>query len=158
MISLGRNLYLWRVERKLTQNELARRTGISRPNLSVIEQGGRDITVSTLLRLAKELDLSPGILVDGVPPCPVSGKRFSRRDLDRISRFILGERLTLKKEEHKFAELLAPLLERKILQSRGHLTALPRTARKEKRNWILLRANYHPDDVKTAIARVSEAL
>lgn len=158
MITLGRNIYLWRVERKLTQDELARRTGISRPNISVVEQGGRDITISTLFRLAKVLDVRPGILVDGVPPHAISENRFSRESLDRISRWILGEKIRLKAEEKEFAKLTKPLLERKIAQSRGRLNSLPRTARKEKRNWLLLRANYHPDDLKNIITRVSEAL
>ena len=158
MITLGRSIYLWRVERKLTQVELARRTGISRPNLSVIEQGGRDITVSTLLRLAKVLEVRPGILVEGVAPRAISEKRFSRENLDRMSRWILGEKIRLKAEENEFANLLKPFLERKIAQSRGRLNPLPRTARKEKRNWLLLKANYHPDDLKNIISRVSEAL
>ncbi len=158
MIPLGRSIYLWRVDRKLTQEELARRAGISRPNLSVIEQGGKDITVATLLRLAKALNVNPGVVVDGILPHAVSGNRFSRESLDHISRWILGESVRLKTVEREFAELLKPLIERKIALSRGRLSSFPRTARKEKRNWLLLRANYHADDLKNIITRVSEAL
>jgi transcriptional regulator with XRE-family HTH domain len=46
-----------RAERKLTQSDLARATGISRAFLSLVEQGRSDITIGRLLRLARFYDL-----------------------------------------------------------------------------------------------------
>ncbi|MBI2340159.1 MAG: helix-turn-helix transcriptional regulator, partial [Deltaproteobacteria bacterium] len=45
---LAQQISAWRQVRGLTQEELASRTGIPRPNLSAIERGQHDITVATL--------------------------------------------------------------------------------------------------------------
>jgi transcriptional regulator with XRE-family HTH domain len=56
--ALGSALAHLRRERGLSQAELARRLGMSAPNLSRIEHGA-DLRVSTLLDLARALKLEP---------------------------------------------------------------------------------------------------
>ena len=48
---------LWREFRGLTQQELARRAGISKPYLSQIETGKRQGTIDTLSAIARSLDV-----------------------------------------------------------------------------------------------------
>ena len=70
----GQTLFLWRLDRHLSQAALAQRAGIPRPNLSLMERGKREVTLGTLRALAVALDVRPGILADGVLPVPWQGK------------------------------------------------------------------------------------
>jgi len=55
---------LWREHRRLTQQELATRVGISKPYLSQIETGKRQGTVETLSAIARALDVPLDVLTD----------------------------------------------------------------------------------------------
>ena len=55
---------LWREHRGLTQQELATRSGISKPYLSHIETGKRQGTVDTLSAIARSLDVPLDVLTD----------------------------------------------------------------------------------------------
>lgn len=57
---------LWRERRGLTQQELARRAGISKPYLSQIETGKRQGTIETLSALARSLEVPMDVLADCV--------------------------------------------------------------------------------------------
>lgn len=60
---LGRNLRSAREERGLTQEEVARRSGVHATEVSRIEAGKRDPRVSTVERLAAAVNLPPGELL-----------------------------------------------------------------------------------------------
>jgi len=49
---------------ELTQEEVAERSGVHATEVSRIEAGKRDPQVSTLLRLAKAVEVKPGQLLD----------------------------------------------------------------------------------------------
>lgn len=68
MTNLGENIYLWRLSKGLSQESLAVRAGIPRPNLSAIEKGRQNITIATLRALSFALGINPGLLVDGIAP------------------------------------------------------------------------------------------
>lgn len=53
---------LWREHRGLTQQELATKSGISKPYLSQIETGKRQGTVETLSAIARSLDVPFDVL------------------------------------------------------------------------------------------------
>jgi len=55
---------LWREHRGLTQQELAKSAGISKPYLSQIETGKRQGTVDTLSALARSLDVPLDVLTE----------------------------------------------------------------------------------------------
>lgn len=56
---IGANIAAARAHRKISQNQLALRTGVSLSTLNEIEtRCHRDIRISTLVALAKELDVS----------------------------------------------------------------------------------------------------
>lgn len=84
MWPFSETVLLWRLHRGLTQAELATASGVSRPNLSAIERGEREVTLSTLRALACALGTSPGALADGRSPYgePLS---LSRNDLEKVA-------------------------------------------------------------------------
>ena len=54
---IGKTVRSARLERGLSQSELALRVGMKQPDISRIEEGRKNITLSTLSRLCKELDI-----------------------------------------------------------------------------------------------------
>ena len=50
-----------RKSRKMTQDELARRTGISRPNISRFESGNYNPSLEMMVRMAAALDMRVGV-------------------------------------------------------------------------------------------------
>ncbi|HEX4114355.1 MAG TPA: helix-turn-helix transcriptional regulator [Solirubrobacteraceae bacterium] len=55
-----------RREKKLSQSQVANRSGIHHTEISRIERGRRDPRLSTLLRLARALKVKPARLLDGI--------------------------------------------------------------------------------------------
>ena len=90
MICFGQNLYLWRAFKGLSQKELAKGSGVPRPNLSAIEKGKREVSLSTLRALAATLGTDPGVLVDGIGPVSFKDLDLSRGSLERIAEICLG--------------------------------------------------------------------
>jgi transcriptional regulator with XRE-family HTH domain len=82
MSSFGENLLSWRRFRKLTQTELAARSGIPQPNLCAMEGDRLDPQLSTLRRLAVALQLSVGDLVEKKAAPPV----WDRHRIDALVR------------------------------------------------------------------------
>lgn len=68
MADLGSNLREARGRLGLTQEEVAHRSGVHATEVSRMEAGKRDPQVSTLERLAKAVEVTPGQLLDGLPP------------------------------------------------------------------------------------------
>jgi transcriptional regulator with XRE-family HTH domain len=61
--NLGRNLRRARLDRELTQEEVAERSGVHATEVSRIESGKRDPQVSTVQRLAEAVGLSASDLL-----------------------------------------------------------------------------------------------
>ena len=64
MGDLGTNLREARTRLKLTQEQVAERSGVHATEVSRIEAGKRDPKVSTLQRLAAAVEVPPGRLLD----------------------------------------------------------------------------------------------
>ena len=93
MLPLGRVILLWRLERRLTQVELARQARIPRPNISAIERGKRDVSLKSLRALALALEVKPGILADGLAPGEVQQfSSLSREAMERIAEAVAKNR------------------------------------------------------------------
>lgn len=56
-LNIGRMIRGARLERGLSQNGLAFRVGIKQPDISMIEQGKKNITLETFARLCKALEI-----------------------------------------------------------------------------------------------------
>ena len=63
---LGLNIKVLRTRRELTQEQLAAKADVERSYMGSIERGERNISVVTLLRLAKALKCEPGELLADV--------------------------------------------------------------------------------------------
>lgn len=61
---LATNLKTARKNLQLTQEQVAERSGVHATEVSRIEAGKRDPQVSTVIRLAKALELPPGQLLE----------------------------------------------------------------------------------------------
>ena len=64
----AQNVSRARKRRRLTQEEVSNRSGIHVTEVSRIERGLRDPRVTTLVRLADALEVSPAVLLRGVAP------------------------------------------------------------------------------------------
>ena len=64
LVKVGARIRRRREERRLTQDKLAERSGVSRVYLSGIERGIRNFTVLHLAKIARVLRTSPGALLD----------------------------------------------------------------------------------------------
>lgn len=62
----GRRLRALRVERGLSQEELAHRAGLDRTYISSCEAGRRNVTLRTICRLAAALETRPATLIEDI--------------------------------------------------------------------------------------------
>ena len=153
MQPLGHTIYQWRLERKLTQNQLAELCGVSRPNLSAIEQGARDVTLKTLKRLASGLGITAGTLADGRGPDELHEKpKWGRFELDRIGRLAAGQRLLASSKEKESARELSSVMNSKI---RGAQT---RNIRRENETISSLKTKLGSELFEHLIKRVEKNL
>lgn len=150
MLPIGRTVYLWRTERRLTQDQLARSSGISRPNLSDLERGKRELSLKTLRLLASALQVSPGTLVDGITPLAVQGSlNFSRQELDHIADAAFGDK-KLSGRQGEVAKLI------KIFASNRIQKEPPSGKRKVNAAWLLFKSSLARETVQALIQRIDD--
>lgn len=65
-VRVGVNIRASRKERKLTQEELAHRSGLHPVELGRAERGTRDLRVSTVAKIARGLDIEASDLLRGI--------------------------------------------------------------------------------------------
>jgi transcriptional regulator with XRE-family HTH domain len=63
--ALARNVRALRLQRKMSQEELADSAGLDRPSLSLLERALLNPTLETIVKLALALQVKPGELLDG---------------------------------------------------------------------------------------------
>jgi transcriptional regulator with XRE-family HTH domain len=146
MLPISRAVYLWRIKQGLSQQELAARAGLPRPNLSYIEQGARDVTLSTLRRLAEALGIRPGVLAEGIPPESYQSQVWSRENLDRLAHYFVGQKVRLNAREQKAAKLLQPLFNK----------AARRGARRADQSFLIAKCLFDPAAFKNLVTRVEK--
>jgi len=155
MLPIGRAVYLWRNERRLTQQQLAHATGISRPNLSDLERGKRELSLKTLRLLASALQVTPGMLVDGVPPLADQGPlRFSRRNLDRIADAVFGEKKVTGREA-RVADLLK-VLSRSRISAATKTAAQPVGKRRVNAAWAQFKSGLSKETAHALLQRIED--
>lgn len=79
---IGMNIRNHRIAKKLTQEELAEKAGISLSFLGHIERGTRKLSVDTLHRLMVELDCSADVALGLLLP-PAKKQQYAREILQR---------------------------------------------------------------------------
>ena len=62
----GQNLRELRLAAELSQERFAETAGLHRTYVSGIERGERNISLDNIIRVSRALDISPGVLFEGV--------------------------------------------------------------------------------------------
>ena len=145
-LPFGQTLFLWRRHRHLTQQELASAAGLPRPNLSAIEQGRREVSLTTLRALALALKVPAGVLVDGLFPGSSTPPRFSRAALERIAEAVALSRPLRNPAEREVADLLRSVMGRGV--RRGG-------KRRAEAAWLTFHARYPRAVVQTLLERIA---
>ena len=154
---LGETVLLWRLERGLTQDELARRAGVPRPNLSAVEQGKREVSLRTLRALAVALGITPGLLVDGVGPGGESRREsFSREALERIADAVVHGTPLRTQEERLLARLLQRLVRHRARGRMGQGRFPLRGTRASTAAWLRIRSYVPPEVIRSLIQRIAD--
>lgn len=157
-LPFGQAVFLWRLERRLTQAALAGRAGLPRPNLSAIERGARTVSLPTIRRLAQALDVRPGILVDGVPPVAEKSSPLplSRQVVERIADAVAFSRPLAKPDEQAAAEDLRVLLGPRMRAARRQWGRPRGGRRRVLASWIRLKSVYGQAAIQMLADRVME--
>lgn len=141
MVNFGENIYLWRTFRGLTQKDLAKISGIPRPNLSVIEGGKREPSLETLRQLAVSLGTNTGSLIDGIPPEYFKPLFFSRDELEKIAQLSLGEVKGPTSCEQEFiSSLLTKIISNRINAARKIYKKTLKSRHTYINSWLILKA------------------
>jgi HTH-type transcriptional regulator, competence development regulator len=82
LAQLGSRIRSAREDRRLNLHELARLSGISAPALSLIENGKRDLRVTSLIRIAGALRVAVGNLLQDNPTDPTPDRTDDRKGYD----------------------------------------------------------------------------
>jgi transcriptional regulator with XRE-family HTH domain len=157
MIPFGENILLWRLHKSLSQEKLAALSGLPRPNLSDIEKGKRDVTLSTIRSLANALGVSPGTLANGEPPKRKNWEGdFSRESMERIALSVAQGKPPEDPTERQMYRLLKDVLHCSLHRARARQRHLPLPTRRGNRAWLILRALYSKETVNSLIMRSLE--
>jgi len=144
-LPFGQTLLLWRRQRGLTQQQLAATAGLPRPNLCAIEQGRREVSLTTLRALALALDVPAGALVDGLSPGAGKSPSFSRAALERIAEAVAVGRPLRHPAERDVADLLKSVV---------GLRARRGGKRRAEAAWLTLQSRYPREVVQTLLERI----
>ena len=67
-VEMGQRIRVRRQVLRISQEELAERSGFHPTYVSSVERGERNVSLMTILRIAKALEMDPGRLVRGLSP------------------------------------------------------------------------------------------
>lgn len=156
MLPIGTVVYLWRTERKLTQEQLARAARISRPNLCNLEKGKRELSLKSLRLLASALHITPGMLVDGVPP--LAKKKlleFSREELDRIADAAFKGKKAGGRER-RVVDWLKILSYSRVAGATGRSPGIPPGKRAVRTAWLNFKSALRKETAQALIQRMED--
>jgi len=158
MISLGQNLYLWRVSKGLSQEELAQKAGIPRPNLATIESGKREPSLPTLRALAASLGIKAGALVDGIASINFEDSLLSRSAQEAIVKASLSKNIShLNAQQKIISSLLSNIIRNKINAKKKEFS---KHLLKERglyiRNWLILKAAVNPHLLNKLVTQIDK--
>ncbi len=145
MLPIGYQITLRRLEKGWTQEALAQKAGIPQPNLSNIEKGKQDLTVSTLRKIGYALGicLSEFFAEEEVRDSP----KLSRRAVEKIAGAVVKGKGPFTQEERRIADWLADVLperEERIPVKKMH------------QSWIELKRRFSSAQIHTLYERIRE--
>lgn len=144
MIEPGTRIAIQRRMKGVPQKDLAVRAGITQANLSNIEKGKRDLTVSTLLRIAAALDLRPCVLLE--EETPAEKIELTRSRIEALAEAVLDPAFKKKPELKALAAEI-----RTILPGSRSSTKQIELA------WAGLRQKFSAVEIKAILQRVEDA-
>lgn len=157
MVTFGENIYLWRAFRGLNQEELAKKADIPRPNLSAIEGGKREITLTTLRSLAAALDVSPGNLVNGTAPLYFNKAMFSRKSLENITQITLGKAVKFSTAQEKsISAMLSSIITNKINAEEKKYANTLKGRQSYIINWLMLKSAVGRETLNNLLSRLDK--
>lgn len=155
MVPFGAAVLLWRLQRGLTQAELAQRAGVPRPNLSAIERGQREVSLKTVRALAVALDVRPGVLVDGIVPQGEETEELSREAMERIADAVVRKTTLVEPSEQSLADQLKYLVNSRLRAGSPEAQRALRLGRVSDRAWLSL-SRYPEAVIASLVARILE--
>lgn len=160
MITFGENIYLWRFFKGFTQQELAKKTGIPRPNLSAIESGKREVSLGTLRALALAFGVTAGMLADGIAPPSFKKREISRESLEGIVKMALvGKKKLSVLPQKNISRILAGVTTNRVNAAKGRYSnTLGRRSRDYDAGWLLLEASLGRETVNNLLSRLDKHL
>lgn len=148
MLPIGLQIYLRRQERGLSQRELAVKAGLPQPNLSNIEKGKQDLTLTTLRKIAYALGVPLGEFFEAEGPGKNKSFPLSRRVIERLARAIARRDISLSPKEKQVAELFSHILPGKskhqVRQKKMH------------QSWLELKKCFRPAEINALYERIQE--
>ena len=157
MSDIGPQISAWRKFRGFSQEDLAQRAAISRPNLSAIEKTHRDLTLSTLRRLAEALNISAGTLIDEAPAQHQPLR--DRHQIDELARCVANGNRPFDPPTNNMLNQLALLIKTKLkcFGSRGYQT-IRRLQANDGQNLFALGHLYGADFIQRILKRTDKYL
>ena len=147
MRDIGLTIYEQRKRQELSQAQLAQRIGIAQANLSNIEKGKRDFTVSMLLRIAKALGMKPAELLDDESK-EEDRLELTRNKIEQLAHVIIDPKTrsssSLTELARQFRKIIPEAHER-VSQRQAELA------------WANLRSRFSAQEIKSVCARVEDA-
>lgn len=157
MVSLGENIYLWRLFKGLTQKELAKKAGIPRPNLSAIESGKREVSLATLRALAVAFGITPGVIINGVAPIRFKKSLLSRQSLENISRASLGRSKDFSAPWQKdISIMLSKVIKNRINACNKNYHSTLEERQDYIANWLMLKAGLETEALNNLLNRLDK--
>ena len=95
----------------LTQLQLAQKSGINQGAISDIENGHREVTTKTILRLSNALGLSPA---DMFTPPPFNIAKLGRHQIDALAKNIISGNTSIGMAQNQLCQDIASLLVNKL--------------------------------------------
>ncbi|MSR78150.1 MAG: helix-turn-helix domain-containing protein [Candidatus Omnitrophica bacterium] len=146
MMNPGLKIYEYRSRRGWTQTELASRMGIAQANLSNIEKGKRDLTVSTLLRAASALEIKPSELIEDEPLLKTLS--LTRPQIEALAKAVVHPELKISSGILELAELFRSILPE---------TNSRRSSQKIQHAWTRLRQRFSSVEIRGICQRIEDA-
>ena len=147
MLMIGSNIAHARLERKMTQAQLAGQCGIPQPNLSNIEKGKKDLMVFTLIRIASALGVSPAQLLDE-GTVEKHGLELTRENIELLAEVIVNPDRKATAEIREHAELF-----REIFSE----THSRKSAKQIQFAWSQLKNRFTSQEIRGIERRVQDA-
>jgi len=133
----------------MTQMELVRKTGIPQPNVSKIERGKQDLTVSTLLKICSALEAHPSeLFACEAKPLRKREVLFSRSLVERIARAVVHGKNGLSPRWRRIARWIREVLPQSA-----------KTRPKQKnlhQAWMALKHELRNEEIKILFERIED--